>query len=95
MRCIEGMSDTPVMSTAGLDPIDEGTLELLEKLTSAQLDAGCAVAEAELEKIRLLRIYGQIDKEKKAIFEKVLLDRGLAPDASISIDQRTGAITVK
>jgi hypothetical protein len=76
------------------DPIDQDTLMLLERLSAAASEAAMRATDLELERVRTLRQYSQIEAERQKTFEKILVDRGMAPSTPVAIDPKTGAISV-
>lgn len=76
------------------DPVDPDTLAKFSALDTARYEIGDQFLELEQEKIRLLAAAHQIDTQKKRLFERVLVERGIEPTAKVSIEPKTGEISV-
>lgn len=76
------------------DPVDPDTLQRFSALDSARYEIGDQLLDLEQERIKLLAAAHQIDSQKKRLFERVLVERGLDPTARVSIDFKTGEISV-
>lgn len=51
--------------------------------------------DLEQEKVHVIAVGRRIREEKNKIFQKLLMERGLPPSASMSIDKDTGRITLQ
>ena len=76
------------------DPVDPDTLTKFSALDTARYEIGDQLLDMEQEKIRLLAAAHQVETQKKRLFERVLAERGLDPTARVSIDFKTGEISV-
>ena len=76
------------------DPVDASTRKRLEDLSAARYDVADKLLELEQEKVKLLVAANRIDEERNRTFEKILMDRGLAPTTPIEIEAQTGVIRV-
>jgi hypothetical protein len=76
------------------DPIDEETRGRFYSLQDARLRTGDRLLDLELEKIKLIRSVSAIDNERQKLFERVLIERGLPPNQTVTIDSTTGKIEV-
>lgn len=76
------------------DPVDPETMQQLTALDSARYDIGDQLLDLEQERIKLLAAAHQVDAQKRRLFERVLVERGLDTSAKVSIDFKTGTISV-
>lgn len=76
------------------DPVDAETRKKLEELGAARYDVADKMLELEQEKVKILVAANRIDEERNRIFEKILMDRGLAPTTPVEIEAQTGVIRV-
>lgn len=76
------------------DPIDDETRAKFAALQDSRLRVGDRLLNLELEKVNLIRSASVIDNERKKLFERVLLERGLSPNQPVTIDGGTGQIKV-
>lgn len=76
------------------DPVDPDTLKKFSALDTARYEIGDQLLDLEQEKIKLLAAAHQVETQKKRIFERVLVERGLDTSARVSIDFNTGEISV-
>ncbi len=74
------------------DPVDLATRKRLEDLNATRYDVADKLLELEQEKVKVLVAANRIDEERNRIFEKILMDRGLAPTTPIEIEAQTGNI---
>lgn len=74
------------------DPVDAPTRKKLEELGAARYDVADKLLELEQEKVKILVAANRIDEERNRIFEKILMERGLAPTTPIEIEAQTGNI---
>jgi hypothetical protein len=58
------------------------------------LDVAERFLTLEQEKVKLLAAARRIDEEVQRVFEGLLLERGLSPDATVEIDGVTGSLKV-
>jgi hypothetical protein len=77
------------------DPVDTETLQKFNKLEVARHELGARMLEIEQEKIRILGAAHQVDQQSQRLFEQVLLDRGIKPNAPVDIDSTTGKVTMR
>lgn len=87
------MTDEPKKLTLN-DPIDPETLNKIGELTGRRYDAAEALLDLEQRKVTILVAVKGLDDEKQRLFNKILLERGLAPGTPVEIDGQTGMITV-
>lgn len=76
------------------DPV---SLEVLTKLQDMASHRGrlCEqYVDLENEKVRLQVAIRQLDQERARVFERLLVERGLDPTATVEIDAATGKVTV-
>ena len=76
------------------DPVDTETRKRLEELGGARYEVADKLLEMEQEKVKLLVAANRLDEERNRTFEKILLDRGLAPTTPIEIEAQTGNLRV-
>jgi hypothetical protein len=74
------------------DPVGKETLDRLRELDNAQSDMGRRLLEVEQERMRILSGAHQLDTQKTRIFETILVERGLSPNARVSLDPETGIL---
>jgi molybdate-binding protein len=74
------------------DPVDQDTLERFAQLDYSASQIGRRFVDMEMERVRLVRSCASIEQERTKLFEKVLLDRGLAPNTVVHINPQTGEI---
>ena len=74
------------------DPVSMEQLNRLRLLQESRLDVSDRFMTLEQEKVKLLAAARRIDEEKQRVFEGILLERGLAPDATVEIDAGTGKL---
>jgi hypothetical protein len=75
------------------DPVDKATLQDLAELENSRAQTALQLLDLEQERVRLLGAAHQIDKARDRLFESILIERGLAPTARVSIDVSTGILT--
>jgi len=76
------------------DPVDEETRGKFTALQDTRLRIGERLIDLELERVKLIRSASAVDNERQKLFERVLIERGLAPNQTVSIDSATGQIKV-
>jgi hypothetical protein len=76
------------------DPVDQDTLDRFAQLDMSANQVCRRVGDMELERVRLVRALATLDSERSKLFEKILMDRGLAPTTVIHINPQTGEITM-
>jgi hypothetical protein len=76
------------------DPVDRETLSKLDELEQARNRLGQELLDLEQAKVRVVAAGARLDEQRHRIFEKVLMDRGLAPNAPAEVDAQTGKIIV-
>jgi hypothetical protein len=74
------------------DPVSMEQLNRLRLLQESRLDIGDRFLTLEQEQVKLLAAARRVDEEKQRVFEALLLERGLPPDATVEIDAGTGKI---
>lgn len=74
------------------DPVDADTLAQFNKLESARYEIGSQLLELEQERVRLLSAAHRVDEQRQRTFERVLVDRGLPPNAQVEVDSNTGRL---
>jgi len=85
------------VSTSALTPSDPVQPEVLAKfseLDGARLELGFRLLELEQERVRILAAAHQVDQQRHRLFEQVLIERGLQPGTPLSINDKTGEITI-
>lgn len=87
------MSDEAKKLTAN-DPVEPDTRKRLEELAGARFDVAERLLDLEQEKVKLLVAANRLDEERNRVFEKILMDRGMAPTTPIEIEAQTGNIRV-
>lgn len=75
-------------------PVDQETRARLEDLRGVRSDIADKLLSLEQEKVRLLVAANRVEEDFGKVFEKVLLDRGIAPNTPVEIDSNTGALRV-
>lgn len=76
------------------DPVSMEQLNRLRLLQESRLDISDRFLTLEQEKVKLLAAARRVDEEKQRVFEGLLLERGLPPDATVEIDASTGNLKV-
>lgn len=76
------------------DPIDPDTLSILDRLEGARYDIGLKLLRSEQERVKLLAAAHRVDEQQQRTFERILMERGLAPNVEMEIDTKTGRITL-
>jgi len=76
------------------DPVDTETLEQFRRLQEARSRFADSLLSLEQERIQILAAVKKVDDQSARLFEQCLIERGLPPNAKVSIDPRTGAIDV-
>lgn len=76
------------------DPVGADTLEKLRELEGVEIDAAMQLMALEQTKIKLLAAGRRVEDERHRAFEKLLMERGLAPNTPATIDAGTGKITL-
>lgn len=74
------------------DPVEQEVLERFAQLDYSHIQVCRRLGDMELERVRLVRSLASIEQERTKLFEKVLLDRGLAPNTVVHIDPHSGEI---
>ena len=86
------MSEESTKKLTPNDPVDAATRKKLEELGAARYDVADKLLEMEQEKVKILVAANRLDEERNRIFEKILMERGLAPTTPIEIEAQTGNI---
>jgi hypothetical protein len=76
------------------DPVGKEALDKLAELEQAEVNAAMQLLALEQEKVKLLAVGRRVDDERHKVFEKLLMERGLAPNAPATIDATTGKISL-
>lgn len=76
------------------DPVGKEVLGKLAELEQAELNAAMQLMALEQEKVKLLAVARRVEDERHKVFEKILMERGLAPTAPATIDSTTGKLTL-
>ena len=76
------------------DPVSLEVLQEFNQLEAARHDIAMRLLALEQERVRLLAAAHQVDKQHERMFEKVLVDRGVAPNVPVEIDHTTGHVTL-
>jgi len=87
-------TETETKRLSAEDPVDKATLDKLAELENARFQIGGQLLEIEQERVRLLAAAHQVDQQRQRLFEKVLLDRGLPPNAGVEINSSTGILKI-
>lgn len=74
------------------DPIGKEALDKLAELESAEINTALNLKALRQEEIKLLAADRRIEDERQKLFQKILMDRGLAPNTPAQIDPATGKI---
>lgn len=77
------------------DPVDSETLEQFRQLQEARQALADDLLAIEQRKIQLLASAKKIDEQRNRLFERCLVDRGMPPDTTVTIDSRTGVIELE
>ncbi len=89
----ENFSDVSQVPSTSFAPVDPNTLEKLDHISSRKDEIAARLLKLEQEKVQLLRLANELDKE----FSNVLLDirtsRGIPNDVGIIIHPQTGEIS--
>ncbi len=76
------------------DPIDQEVLAKFSELETTRMRLGAQLLDVEDEKIKIMVASRKVDEEKQRLFERVLMERGLAPTTPVEIEAATGLIKV-
>lgn len=76
------------------DPVSMDQLNRLRLLQESHADIADRMLSLETEKVKLLAAARRIAEEKQRVFEGILLERGLAPDATVEIEATSGKLKV-
>ena len=76
------------------DPVDADTLKQIEEVHNSRMMVAEQFLECEQEKMRLLAVAHRLDQQRNAIYEKLMLDRGIANHEQVEIDASTGKIAL-
>jgi hypothetical protein len=76
------------------DPVGKEAIDKLSELENAEVNAALQLMALEQDKVRILAVGRKILDERHRLFEKLLMDRGLAPNSGASIDIETGRLTL-
>ena len=91
MSTIPVIAETPAITPE--TPVSKETLTALHRLQETRLSLGERLLDLEGDKVRLLAAVQRLDSEKTRIFEALLIERGLPPNAVVEVDAATGIIS--
>lgn len=74
------------------DPIDPETLQQLAAIANGYTHVSEQLMDLEQERVRLIVTARQLIDEKSRVFSQELIDRGIAADAPVEVDAKTGEI---
>lgn len=74
------------------DPVTAEDLARFSELQAARIQIAERGLDLEQEKVRILRAASSVDTERQRLFEKILMERGLPPNAPIEVDGKSGLI---
>jgi len=75
-------------------PIDAETLRKFEELEGAKAGIAEQFLALEQSRIRLLTAAGQVDTQRRRLYETVLVSRGIDPTTPVEVNGETGVIKV-
>ncbi len=87
-------NETPQKKLTLEDPVGKEALDKLAELEAAEINAALQVLALRREEVTLLAASGRVDADRQKLFQKLLIERGLAPNTAASIDPATGKLTV-
>jgi len=76
------------------DPVGKDVLDKLAELEMSDAQSALNLMDLVQEKVHLVAVGRRIREEKNKIFQKILMERGLPPVASVTIDKDTGRLTL-
>jgi hypothetical protein len=76
------------------DPVGPEALDLFRQLAESRARLSDTLLALELEKIQVLGAARQIESQQGKLMARCLTERGLAPNTAVSIDPKTGVLTV-
>lgn len=76
------------------DPVDKDTLARFAELERVYDNACRELMELKRHEVTLVATTSRVDAERTRLFEKVLIDRGLAPNTKIEIEGETGKLLI-
>jgi hypothetical protein len=74
------------------DPVSKEVLSQLQELDDVRISLGLRLLTIESERVQLLGANKKAMDQTRRLIEGVLVDRGLPPDAPVSIDPITGKL---
>lgn len=86
------MANEPAKKLNLNDPIGKEALDKLAELEAAEVNTALNIKALRQEEIKLLAADRRIQDERTRLFQKLLMDRGLAPNTPAQIDRETGRI---
>jgi hypothetical protein len=86
--------ETPTKRNAFDTPVSPAELNRMTELDNAYMELGARLLDLENDKVKILVSARRIEEEKQRLFEKILMDRGIAPSTPVEIDRETGALSV-
>lgn len=76
------------------DPVGKEALDKLAELETTEINAALQLMAVKQEEVKLLAVGRRVEDERHRLFEKLLMERGLAPNTPATIDSTTGKITL-
>ncbi len=76
------------------DPVGKETLDKLAELETTEINTALQLMAIKQEEVKLGAVGRRIEDERQRIFQKLLMERGLAPNTPATIDSTSGKITV-
>ena len=88
----ENQTQTQTAEATQGTPVSKEVLQELKQLQQNRQSIGEHLLDLEVERVRLLAAVQRLDSEKIRIFEGILMERGLPPNAVVEIDAETGLL---
>lgn len=76
------------------DPVGKEILDKLGELEGVRSEIGNQLLDIKNEEIKLLAAARKVDEERYRLFERCLMERGLAPNTPANINAQTGLLTL-
>ncbi len=76
------------------DLVGKEALDKLSELENAEVNAALSLMALENEKVKLLAVSRRVEDERRRLFEKLLIERGLSPNVPATIDSTTGRMSL-
>jgi hypothetical protein len=90
----ENKTPNPPKKLTVNDPVPAEVLDQFHKLDEARFNIAIQLLNMEQNRIKLLAAAHQIDEQQRRLYEAVLMERGLVPNAGVEIDSQTGVLRV-